>query len=582
MLTLLTIENFAIIERIEVSFGPGLVALTGETGAGKSIIIDAVGGLLGNRLGADVIRAGASQVRIEGIFDRPREDELDAILQEIGVPDDDESVIVAREIARTGRSVARVNARAVSLSILQRIGRFLLDLHGQGEHLALLRVPEHIRLLDGFAGLDERRAQIKLLAGAVHQIRTEIQSYNRDQRELARRVDLLRFQVNEIDSAKLEDGEEDRLRQERVVLANAEKIATGIDEIREILSDADRGAALDGFGDASARLTELARLDPALEDDSQALELLVDQATDLARRLRRYRESVDFSGERLEAVEERLALIHGLQRKYGSTIADVLSYAEESRRELNQLEHREERLAELVDLETRAVNQFVEAATALSHARARASDDLAAAIERELAELNMAGSRFQVRMTQDEDPRGVLLPDGRVIAFDTSGIDRVEFFIAPNLGEELKPVVRVVSGGETARIMLALKTILAAADQVPTLIFDEVDAGLGGQTAVTVGRKIAQVARERQILCVTHLSQIAAFADQHLSVRKSTVAGRTVTEVRVLEPEDRVGELASMIGGGVGRATADAHARDALATSTAWKSQLAGAGRGSR
>jgi DNA repair protein RecN (Recombination protein N) len=582
MLSHLTIENFAIIDRIEIGFAPGLVALTGETGAGKSIIIDAVGGLLGNRLGVDVIRSGAGQARVEGIFDRPRQDELDAILDEIGVPDQDDAVIVSREIARSGRSVARVNARAVSLSTLQRIGRFLLDLHGQGEHLALLRVAEHVRLLDGFAGLDERRSQVKGLAEALHQIRSELHSYNQDQRELARRVDLLRFQVNEIDVAKLEDGEEDRLRQERGVLANAEKIATGIDEIREILADAERGAALDGLGDAAARLGDLARLDPSLADDSQALDLLVDQATEVVRRLRQYRETVDFSGERLEAVEERLVLIHGLQRKYGSTIADVLSYVEESRSELDRLEHREERATELAELEVRAVNCFAGAAAELSAARSRASDDLASAIESELAELNMSGARFQVRLTQDEDPHGVPYSDGRRVAFDGNGVDRVEFFIAPNLGEELKPVVRVVSGGETARIMLALKTILVAADQVPTLIFDEVDAGLSGQTAVTVGRKIAQLARERQILCVTHLPQIAAFADQHLSVRKRAVGGRTITDVHALGPEDRVTELASMIGGGVGRATADAHARDALATSTEWKSHLAVAGRGDR
>jgi DNA repair protein RecN (Recombination protein N) len=580
MLSHLTIENFAIIDRVEIAFAPGLVALTGETGAGKSIIIDAVGGLLGNRLGVDVIRTGASQSRIEGIFDRPSQAELASTLDELGIAEDDDSIIVSRELSRSGRGVTRVNGRAVTLTTVQKIGRFLLDLHGQGEHLALLRVAEHVRLLDGFAGLGELSREVKDRADAVHQIRAELQSYNQDQREIARRVDLLRFQVAEIDAAGLEDGEEDRLKLERGLLANAEKIATGIDEIREILSDSDRGATLDGLGDASARLSDLARLDPSLVEDSDLLESLLDQATEVVRRLRLYRETVDFSNQRLEIVEERLALIHALQRKYGSSISDVIAFAEQARSELDRLEHREERAAELVTLEAEAVARFASRAEELSAARCLAASRLAAAIERELAELNMSGAKFAVTIHQDDDPRGVTLSDGRRVALDGTGIDRVEFFISPNVGEDLKPLVRVVSGGETARIMLALKTILAAADEVPTLIFDEVDAGLGGQTAVTVGRKIAQLARDRQILCVTHLPQLAAFADQHLSVQKSAVGGRTLTVVRQLEVEDRVAELASMIGGGVGKVTADAHARDALATSNEWKSNVAAVGRG--
>ncbi len=411
-------------------------------------------------------------------------------------------------------------------------------------------------------------------------IRATLKSYAVDQREVARRVDLLRFQVGEISSASLEDGEEERLRQERSVLTNAEKIVTGVEEIRRLIADAEQGAALDSLGEASARLADLARLDPVLVENQLTLEAVVEQLTDVSRELRRYQESVDFSSARLEPIEERLNLIKGLERKYGSTIADVLAFAEEAQSELDRLDHREESAAELVAQEAAAAAELAIQAADLSQARMQAAANLARAIEKELAELNMVGAQFQVTINQDEDPSGVRLSDGRVVAFDSTGIDRVEFFISPNPGEDLKPLVRVVSGGETARLMLALKTILASADVVPTLIFDEVDAGIGGQTAVIVGRKIANLARERQILCVTHLPQIAAFADQHLSVRKSAFDGRTRTEVRGLDADDRVTELAAMIGGDLGRATADAHARDALATSITWKASQKLVGRG--
>ncbi len=573
MLTHLTIENFAIIDRVDLELSSGLVALTGETGAGKSIIIDAVGGLLGNRLNVDAIRTGAAQARVEGIFDRPNQPDLAATLTELGVAEDEDSLIVSREISRNGRNVARVNGRAVTLGALQKIGRFLLDLHGQGDHLALLRVPEHVRLLDGFAGLTGRQAELRGLADAVHRIRAELKSFAQDQREIARRVDLLRFQLNEITSVELIEGEEDRLRQERSVLMNAEKIAVGIDEIRRLLAEADQAAALDSLGDASSRLADLSRLDPTLTDESQVLDAAIDQITEVAQHLRRYRDTMEFSASRLEIVEDRLNVIRGLERKYGSSIADVLAFAAQAREELDKLENREERAAELAVKESEAVAEFADAAVKVSAARREAAAGLEMAIERELAELNMVGARFQVMIAQEDDPDGVVLPDGRRVQFDGTGIDRVEFFISPNPGEDVKPLVRVVSGGETARLMLSLKTILASADEVPTLIFDEVDAGIGGQTAVVVGRKIANLARERQILCVTHLPQIAAFADQHLSVRKASIDGRTRTDVRHLETEDRVAEIAGMIGGDVGRTTADAHAREALATSEAWKAK---------
>lgn len=581
MLTHLAIDNFAIIDRVRVDLEPGLVVLTGETGAGKSIIVDAVGGVLGNRLGVDVIRAEANEARIEGVFATPPSDELAAILDELGIAKEDD-LVVTREINRSGRGVARVNGRIVPLSALQRIGRHLMDLHGQGEHLALLRVPEHLRFLDGYAGLNEPRDSVRALVEQIRAIRAEREALSRDQRQLARQMDLLRFQLEEIDGAGLQDGEDELLRQERSRLANAEKLASGIDAVRDALAEGEAGPALDRLGDAARVLADLARLDPSLAEHQQALELAIDQVAEVSQRVRRYREEIEFNPERLEEIEERLNLIRGLERKYGSTIADVLAFAEQARTELDALEHREEHVADLDAREQDLLSQLADEGQRLSAARQAAARDLERAVEAELAELNMGGARFRVAIDQVPDATGVSLPDGRTVSFDLSGIDRVEFFIATNAGEEHKPLVKVVSGGETARLMLALKNILSRADAVPTLIFDEIDTGIGGHTAVVVGRKIAALARDRQVICVTHLPQIASFADLHLSVRKQIENGRTVARVGALDRDGRVDELATMVGGESARVSARDHARSALEDAAEWKSELAFSRGGSR
>lgn len=582
MLTHLTIENFAIIDRIDLELGRGLVAVTGETGAGKSIVIDAVGGVLGSRLGSDVVRTGTEQARIEAIFAVRDNEPLRGILEEISIPLEDDSLILAREIGRSGRSVARVNGRAVPLSLLQRIGRCLVDVHGQGDHLTLLRVSEHLRFLDGYAGLEQRREEVARLAAEIRAVREERQALNRDQRELARQVDLLRFQIEEISAARLRPGEDSELRQERTLLANAERLATAAELARQALSEAEGTSAIDRLGTAAVHLAEIGRIDESMADVQQAIDALVDQASELNRRLRRYQEQIEFNPSRLDEIEERLNLIHALQRKYGNTIQDVLAFAEQSRAQLDRLIHREERAAELEQRERQAIAAFVDAALTLSGSRHEAAARLAADVERELDELNMAGARFRVVIAQEPLSDGVPLPDGRTVAFDSTGIDRVEFYIAPNAGEEFKPLVRVVSGGETARLMLALKTILSRADTVPTLIFDEIDAGIGGRTAIVVGQKIAQLARERQIICVTHLSQIAAFADVHVAVSKAAADGRTRTHARILEPDGRVEELAAMIGGQEDGTSAREHARELLKAAERWKSERVYAERGAR
>jgi DNA repair protein RecN (Recombination protein N) len=582
MLTHLTIENFAIIDKIDLELGPGLVVLTGETGAGKSIVVDAVGALLGNRIGPDAIRDGAAQARVEGIFDLPAVDGIHELLAEIGVEDEDGCLIVAREVNRNGRSVARVNGRAVPQSILQRLSHYLMDLHGQGDHLALLRPSEHLRLLDAFARLSSRRDEIRLAYQNLTRLRSEIASYEQNQRELARRIDLLRYQVSEIDSAALVVGEDDALRQERSLLANSEKLTRGIENVRSALSESDRGPALESLARAATELAELARIDPALSEEARAAEESVEEVTELSRRLRRYRETIEFNPARLEGIEERLEQIRNLLRKYGNTTQDVIAFADHARRDLDQIEHGEERLAEVKLQEEEARQHYVSLATELSVQRRLASIELSSALESELASLNMVGTRFAVGLDHASDPDGVQLTNGDMVEFGPTGIDRCEFLIAPNVGEDLKPLVRIVSGGETARLMLALKTILSAGDSVPTLIFDEIDAGIGGQTAVVVGRKIANLAQLHQIVCVSHLPQLAAFADLHFAVRKRAVDGRTVTYVNLLDGEERVAELAGMFGGDTGKQTARAHARETIEGSNSWKAGLQLTERGTR
>ncbi len=576
----LTIENFAIIDRIDLDLGPGLVALTGETGAGKSIVIDAVGGVLGQRLGPDVIRAGADAARIEAIIAMPPITELRDLLEEFGIPVEDDTLILGREISRSGRSIGRVNGRAVPLGCLQRLGRLLVDIHGQGDHLTLLRVAEHQRFLDGYAGLDAVREEVARLAQELKAVRSERDELVRSQRDAERQADLLRYQIGEIEAARLHPGEDDELRQERTLLANAERLAAAVDQVREALTEAERDSAVDRLSTAATLLAEISRIDPSVAEEQNVLEALVDQVTELSRRLRRYRERIEVDPARLAEVEERLELIRSLQRKYGGTIEEVLAFADRARRELDQLVHHEERLLALAERESVLTAALAAAAVQLSQERAEAGARLAAEIESELAELNMAGARFRVVLDQQPDPNGIRLPDGRVVAFDATGIDRVEFFIATNPGEDFKPLVRVVSGGETARVMLALKNVLSRADPVPTLIFDEIDAGIGGRTAVIVGQKIARLARNRQILCVTHLPQIAAFADIHVGVSKVIVDGRTVTEARVLGGEERVDELAAMIGAQGDWSSARGHARELIEAANAFKMGWLAAQRG--
>ena len=559
MLAELYIKNFAIIEELHLRFGPGFNVLTGETGAGKSIIVDAVSTLLGGRAETGVIRSGADEARVEGIFllNKAMQEAILPILRRDGLEgEDEETLILAREIRRGGRSICRVNGRAVTLKVLEQIGQRLVDIHGQTEHLSLLRVREHLDLLDRYGRLWPLRERVAAKVRELRQVRQELEGLLRDERELARRADLLAYQVREIASANLRVGEEEELESERARLANAERLMELADETYRALYEGEEGqlSAIDLLGQVARNLAELERLDPGLRGQQQVAEEAACQLEELARSLRAYRDTIEYNPARLRQVEERLDLIHELKRKYGDSIAEILAFGEEAQRELEGIVHSEERVEELRAREDELLHEIGELASRLSAERRAAGDRLAKAIEAELAELGMKGARFAVAIEQEEAEDGAWV-DGRRYAFDERGLDRVEFLIAPNVGEPLKPLAKIASGGETSRLMLALKTVLSAADRTPILIFDEIDAGIGGRAGGVVGRKLWSLTAEaspdgvgHQVLCVTHLPQLACYGDVHFKVAKAVVGGRTIASARALSEEERVEELAAMLG----------------------------------
>lgn len=574
MLQELGITNFAIIAELRLTFDPGMNVLTGETGAGKSIIVDAVSALLGGRMSGEVlIRAGTERATIEGVFSLTPEqlEPLKPLLEEYGLDDGDGGLILSRELNRSGRNVCRVNGRAVTLAVFEALGQRLIDIHGQGDHLSLLRVREHLLFLDHYAGLISQRGRVAAAVAELRQVQQALQSCLQDERELARRTDLLRFQVEEIEAARLDPAEEEELLQQRVLLANAERLSELANSGYTLLSGGEqRRAGLDILGAVVHELEQLQRLDPSTAGQRQAVESAVFQLEDVARSLRLYRDSIEYSPARLKQVEERLSLLQMLKRKYGDTVAEVLRFGQKAREELEAISHNEERVAELREREAELLRQAGQEAGQLSQARREAAVRLEQAVEEQLAELQMERARFAVSFERLEDPSGPEI-DGRRWALDSTGVDRVEFLIAPNVGEPPKPLARIASGGETSRLMLAMKGVLSAADPVPTLIFDEIDAGISGRVGTLVGRRLWGLTREHQVLCVTHLPQIASFADCHLNVSKRVDGERTVTVVRSLGDGERPRELAALLGGGSEAALLNA--TELLSQVEGWKQQ---------
>jgi DNA repair protein RecN (Recombination protein N) len=559
MLTELNIENFAIIERLVLHFEQGLVTFTGETGAGKSIIIDAVETLLGGRAEAIQVRAGAERANIEAVFRIPDASRhaLHEVLRRETLLDDEDFISLGREIRLTGRNVARVNGRSVSAGLLRELGEYLVDVHGQSEHLSLLHVNQHLGLLDRYAATEPQssiQAEIedyRQTYHRLHAVQREITEIHLAERDAARRSDMLAYQIKEIEAARLAQGEEETLREERNRLANAEGLASLAQQALLALDDStpEAPAATDLLGQVSDHLESLVRLDPSQQVLSEQLLALLEGLSELSHNLRSYLEGIEANPRRLDQVEERLALLHNLKRKYGDSIQEVLAFCENARRELDQITHATERLQELELEREQLLTALGQQGWALLHNRRQAAEKLERAMEAELEDLQMSGARFQVDIQTQPDPDGVPLPeDGGRVAYHPSGLEHVEFLIAPNPGEGFKPLAKIASGGETSRLMLALKNVLVQADHIPTLIFDEIDQGIGGRVGAVVGQKLWHLGRRHQVLCITHLPQLAAFGEQHFQVEKLVQSGRTVTLVKPLQGEERLRELAQMLG----------------------------------
>jgi DNA repair protein RecN (Recombination protein N) len=559
MLTELRIENFAIIESLNVQLKPGLVTFTGETGAGKSIIIDAVETILGGRAESIQVRTGAERASVEAVFRIPQisKEAIHQVLEREQLLDDLEYVTLGREVRLNGRNVARVNGHSVSAGLLRELGEYLVDVHGQGEHLSLMRVNQHLGLLDRYASTVPG-SNLPQVLNAYHktyqrllQVQHELEEIHQAERDAARRADMLTYQIQEIETARLHPGEEESLRDERNRLANAEGLTSAAQRALIALDEGtvEAPAATDLLGKVSDAIENLARLDPSQAPLAETSQTIFESVSELAQNLRSYLEGIEFNPRRLDQVEDRLSLIHNLKRKYGDSIGEVLKFAENAKHQLDQITHAAERLQELEEEQKTLLAKLGEQGQSLSSQRRAAAQTLEQAIEIELGDLHMSGARFKVDFQRQPDPDGARLPDGERVAYYPNGLERVEFLIAPNPGEGFKPLAKIASGGETSRLMLALKNVLVQADHVPTLIFDEIDQGIGGRVGTVVGQKLWQLGRQHQVLCISHLPQLAAFGEQHLHVEKLVQADRTQTQLKQLVGEARIVELAQMLGG---------------------------------
>lgn len=544
MLLELEIRDFAIMDELRIRFGSGLNALTGETGAGKSIIIDALGAVLGERTSAEMVRTGSrtayvdARFELDGLASSPA---VSALLDEHGIDASDGELILSREIQAGGRSTARINGRTVTASLLGALGQMLVDIHGQSDHLSLLRPAAQLAILDRYAHLDGHRSEVGDIVREWRAAKARLDAVDTGARERAQRIDLLKFQSEEIAAAGFRPGEELDLETERNRLANAERLRILIGTAASLVGgdEVTETSAADALRTAVRSLGDAAALDRSLDSLSERLTEAAVLADEIALELRDYLDEIEANPDRLEIVQERLELIKQLKRKYGGTIDEILSYAGEAERELEALggtEHDEEALRQRVDaLEARVL----ESARLLTAERIKAAQCLSSDASHAASELNLGGMSFEIAVR----------PKSGSFRFDETGADAVEFMFAANAGEVSKPLARVASGGETARMMLALKSVLADTDNTPTLVFDEVDVGIGGRSGQMVGQKLQKLAGAHQAIVITHLPQIAAVAEHHFKIKKDSSKGRTISRVVLLEDADRIDEIASMIDG---------------------------------
>ncbi len=549
MLNHLSIKNVAVIDRLGVDFHSGVSVLTGETGAGKSIIIDSINMILGDRANKGLVRYGSDKAVVQAVFDA--DESVIPILEENDIDADDGQIVITRQLTGEGKSVARINGMVVTLNVLRDIADKLINIHGQHDSQALLMPAKHISFLDAYAVNDEYIRKYRECLKRKRETEKKIQSLEMDEQEKMRRIDLLEYQVDEISKAELEKGEDEWLKEQREIYANAEQITSAVNEAYMNIYGGDE-AAYDSISAAVDALAAVNGVNPKLKSMYEALSGVMYSLEDVAHEVKEFGDSVEFDEQALNDVEERLDLISKLKRKYGAEIEDILKYLETARKDLEDIKLSDERTNELKEELCSIVSELQGYGKALSKRRAKYAEVLEKGIEQSLHELNMERSRFKVNIeTSDE--------------FYENGMDRVEFLISTNPGEPLKPLVKIASGGELSRVMLAIKSILADSDNVDTLIFDEIDTGVSGRAAMSIAKKLSEIGRGKQVICITHLPQLTAAADNHYLIQKNTEGEMASTTLTELDGEQREIELARIIDGGEVTELALSHAREMLA-----------------
>ena len=553
MLERLIISNLAVIEELEVEFSPGLTVLTGETGAGKSIIVDALTLLIGEKASVEMLRTGAEKALVQGVFTYEKDSPTAVLLRELGLEEEQE-LIISREIT-SNRSFCRVNGRAVNQNTLKALGANLVDMHGQHQHQSLLQTGAHLHLIDSYGGQHAERliSEIRQCVQDYRRCEKDISDLSGDERERARLVDLLEFQIDEIEKTELLPGEDENTRQERDQLLHFGKVSAAVENAYEILyaGQMREKAVVDLLGKTTSGLRDILRFCPDLTAAVELLEQAVFLVQDASRELAGLRENLTHEPDRLDQLERRLDIINRLKAKYGDTIEQILAFREEAAVSLERIHGSRERIDYLQREQRRAREKYETLATELSAMRLKLGTELAQQAQANLQELGLKGARLSLRVTERQGD------------IHSLGREEIEFLFSANTGEDLRPLQKIASGGEISRVMLSLKAVLAQVDPIPTQIFDEIDSGVGGRTAYSVADKITEVARGRQVLCITHLPQIAAVADTHLFVAKTEEKGRTFTTVTPLYDDERVKEVARMLSGEV-HDTALSHAREML------------------
>ena len=535
MLNQLSVRNVAVIDKLDINLHDGVSVLTGETGAGKSIIIDSINMILGDRANKELVRYGTDKAVVQAVFDAPKS--VINILEENDIDVEDETVIITRQVTKEGKSVARINGMVVTLNILREISDRLINIHGQHDNQALLTPIRHITFLDAYADNEEYINRYKGILSKKREIEKKISSLEMDEQEKMQRIDLLEYQVKEIKKASLEKGEEDDLREQRDIYTNAEQITKSVNEAYMNLYEGDEiQSAYDGISIAVNEISQISDLNPQLKSIYDTLNEIMYSLEDTAHEIKEFGETVEFDEQTLNEIEERLDLISRLKRKYGNSIEEILEYLKKAESELNDIKLSDERTNELKEELKNITKELKEKGNVLTQRRENAAKVLEENIEKSLHELNMEKSKFKVNIENDG-------------TFYDNGMDKVEFLISTNPGEPLKPLVKIASGGELSRIMLALKSVIADRDSVATMVFDEIDTGISGRTAQMVAERMKEISKIHQIICITHLPQIAAMADNHYLIEKEVKDNITETNIYLLDDEESVNELARMLGG---------------------------------